>query len=225
MYNKLDLGALGSIELLDVKGSDIDCANAARVSFGKRKTELEESDIKLINYLVKHEHMSPFEHNQITFLIKCPKPINVQWLRHRTWSYNEISGRYVEFDEDLYTPDEFRQQSKNNRQASQEAKDLDQASAKSIYKLGMNTAFDSYKKLLEMGVAREQARMVLPFGFMTEFYATVNLRNFIHWYKLRDHEGAQYEIRQFAKAALQLVEPHFPHTIKAFKEDASAKHD
>lgn len=216
-----NLGSLGEIELVRTSGSDLDIVNGARVSYGVRKTELEEKDIRLINYLVKHDHMSPFEHTQLTFRVKCPKPIAVQWMRHRTWSYNEISGRYVELEEEAYIPSKFRQQAKSNKQASIEGEftEAEQDHILRIYEAALSTSYNTYKRLLLKGVAKEQARMVLPFGFMTEFEATVNLRNFIHWYKLRDHEGAQYEIQQFARAAIQLVEESeaFKHSISAFK--------
>lgn len=223
----MDLGSLGSITLEAVSGSDLDIVNAARVSHGKRKEELDDKDIRLINYLVEHKHFSPFEHTQLRFHVKCPKPIAVQWMRHRTWAYNEISGRYVEFLDEFYEPEQFRKQAAVNKQAS-EATEWDKEVEETIrakYQCALNTSYDWYKDLLALGVAKEQARMILPFGFMTEFYATVNLRNFIHWYTLRDHPGAQWEMRCFAKAALQLVEPYFEHSIKAFKEISNVQTD
>lgn len=216
----IDLGALGEIELVDIAGSDLSVCNAARVSYGKRKIELDEADIKLIKYLIKHNHVSVLEHNLMTFRVKLPKPIAVQWMRHQSQKFNEISGRYVEFKDEFYTPDNFRKQHASSKQASVEAEwsEAELLDINTVYKESINSAYNSYKFLLDKGVAKEQARMILPFGFMTEIYASMNLRSFMHWYIARVDPHAQWEIQQFAKAALQLVEPHFKHSIEAFKE-------
>ncbi len=215
----VDLGTLGGIELVEVAGSDLSVVNAARCSYDVEKNELDDKDIKLINYLAKHNHGTPFEHNFISFKIKCPMPIAVQWLRHRVgWSYNQKSARYTEFEEEGYIPTEFRAQALSNKQASVRGIELDQEAIREEYEKAMASSFDSYKKLIAMGLAKEQARMVMPAGFMTTFIASCNLRSFIHWYDLRSHEGAQYEIQEFAKAAIALIEPHFPHSIATFKE-------
>lgn len=216
----IDLGALGEIELVEVAGSDISVVCAARVSYGKRKTELDEADIKLIKYLIKHNHVSVLEHNLMTFRVKLPKPIAVQWMRHQSQKFNEISGRYVEFEDEFYIPEKFRKQHESSKQASVEAEwnSLEEPTINMLYRDAINNSYIKYKRLLELGVAKEQARMILPFGFMTEIYASMNLRSFMHWYIARIDSHAQWEIQQFAKAAIQLVEPHFKHSIEAFKE-------
>ena len=218
--NKIDLGALGEIELVDIMGNDLTVVNSARISYSKRKEEIDEGDIKLIKYLIKHNHVSTLEHCYMTFRVKCPKPIAVQWMRHQSQKFNEISGRYVEFEDEFYTPDHFRQQHVSSKQASVEGvwSDVFHDGIKEQYQVAIHQAYTTYKWLLEQGVAKEQARMVLPFGFMTELYVSMNLRSFLHWYVARIDPHAQWETQQLAKAALQLVEPHFKHSIEAFKE-------
>jgi thymidylate synthase (FAD) len=214
------LGSLGEIELIDYMGTDLTIVNSARVSYGKRKLALDDKDRKLIRYLIKNNHVSTLEHCYMTFRIKCPKPINVQWLRHQSWKFNEISGRYVEFENEFYIPDSFRQQHKSSKQASIEG-DLSSKSqdwARDMYKDSIDKAYSTYLHLLDSGIAKEQARGVLPFAFMTEFYATCNLRSFIHWYIARSHEHAQWEIQQFAKALMEKVKVIYPEAVECFLE-------
>lgn len=215
--NKVDLGALGSIELLDSMGDDLSIVNAARVSFNNESVDLNERDEKLIYFLAKHKHWTPFEQNSLKFRVKLPIFITRQWMKHRTWVFNEISARYTKFDSTVYKPELFREQSSSNRQASIVAENIDQEAATKVYEDGVKAAVDAYHKLLEMGVCREQARGILPVGSHTQFIATVNLRNFMHWYFLRVDDGAQWEIQQYARAAFELIEDKFPVAIKCFK--------
>lgn len=217
--NKVDLGALGYIELLDLMGNDLSIANAARVSYNKISSDFDpEKDRKLIYFLAKHKHWTPFEQNSIKFRVKCPIYIARQWMKHRCWVFNEISARYTVFDNTIYEPDEFRVQDTKNKQASLKAEDLDQASAHRIYEEATQIALDAYRKLLELGVCREQARGVLPVSSHTEFVTTVNLRNYMHWYNLRAPHDAQWEIQQFAKASILLVSKSFPVAIDCFRQ-------
>ena len=110
------LGGQGWVGLIDHLGSDSTIVNAARVSFGKLKSEMDSRDVKLLEYLIDNRHTSPLEHLVFTFSIHCPLFIRGQWHRHRTWSYNEISRRYTEIDMEFYTPVQLRRQSENNRQ-------------------------------------------------------------------------------------------------------------
>lgn len=215
--SKVDLGPLGYMELLDTMGDDLSVVNAARVSFNKFSDEFDDKDVKLINFLAKHQHWTPFEQNSVKFRVKCPIFVTRQWMKHRTWVFNEISARYTKFDSTVYMPERFREQSANNRQASIPGESIDQAKATEVYENIVKASIDSYHQLLELGVCREQARGILPVGSHTEFITTVNLRNFFHWYKLRVDHGAQWEIQQYAKAAIELVEPMFPKSIGAFR--------
>lgn len=205
---------ISGISLVKSVGTDIDIVNSARVSFGKHKEELDAKDIKLIKYLWEHGHTSTFEHGSMTFRVKAPIFVARQWMRSRIASYNEVSARYTEVKDEFYIPTKFRKQSANNRQASIESNDLDNEKANLIYAKTIKEGFENYKELLALGVAREQARGVLPLTAYTEFYYTANLRSVLHFIKLRIHEGAQWEIQQYAKAMVELIEPLYPETMK-----------
>lgn len=215
---KVDLGGLGYIELLDVMGDDLSIVNAARVSYNKYSEQFEEKDKKLIFFLAKHKHWTPFEQNAIKFRIKCPIYIARQWMKHRCWVFNEISARYTVFTNTVYGPNPFREQSGTNKQASVEPVNIDQDKASAIYDEVTEKALNAYNQLIELGVCREQARGVLPVGSHTEFITTVNLRNYMHWYNLRSPSNAQWEIQQFAKASIKLVAEKFPVAIQCFEE-------
>ena len=124
------LGGQGWIGLVDRLGTETSIVNAARVSFGKIRTEMDDRDAALVRYLIKNHHTSPLEHVVFTFLVHCPLFIRSQWHRHRTWSYNEISRRYTDVDIEFYTPPELREQAESDRQASRPAEHLDQAACK-----------------------------------------------------------------------------------------------
>jgi len=212
---------IGSVALVQQVGDDKSIVNAARVSFGGDNTlPFDERDSKLIKYLLKHHHGSPFEHNSLTFKVVAPIFVVRQWQRHRVGvSYNEISARYVEVLERFYTPLEFRQQAKNNRQASVQASEsFEQDTARALYESAWKASFEAYHQLLELGVAKEQARSVLPVTQYTEFYFTCNLRSLFHFLGLRDHAGAQWEIQQYARALTQLSESLFPAAFQAWRE-------
>lgn len=207
---------ISSLALIRVSGSDVDIVNAARVSFGKTITQLSERDEKLITYLVKHQHTSPFEHNQLSFRVKCPIFVQRQWMRHRMSSYNEISYRYVKSALEFYTPINWRYQDTQNRQGS--VGSFEDEGLKKQYNEALANAAKAYETMLEQGVCRELARGLLPMSTYTEFIYTVNLHSLAHFLKLRTHPGAQYEIRQFAEGMLALAIPHFPVSLRAWKE-------
>lgn len=209
------LDGQGWIGLLDCMGSEATVVNAARVSFGRRRETIDEKDVKLLRYLLDHRHTSPFEHVVLSFSVHCPLFVRSQWHRHRTWSYNEISRRYTEVDLEFYVPPVVREQASSNRQASIEPEHVDQESARRLITEYNRTAEALYRRLLEMGVCREQARGVLPQNLMTTFWATVDLHNLIGFLELRDSEGAQWEIRQYAMAIKELVRPQFPNVAAA----------
>ncbi|HVW99906.1 MAG TPA: FAD-dependent thymidylate synthase, partial [Candidatus Babeliaceae bacterium] len=178
--------------------------------------ELTERDKKLIRYLMDNEHTSPFEHNQLSFRVKCPLYVAKQWMRHRMNSYNEISYRYVKSACEFYIPKNWRGQHPVNRQASQgffQNPDLEES-----YRRSLEVSFKTYELLLEQGVCREQARGLLPACTYTEFIYTSNLHSLVHFLKLRLDSGAQYEIQRYALGLLKLTEPHFPVALAAFRE-------
>lgn len=218
----------GFVELVDAMGSDLTVVNSARVSFGKRKKSLSDGDKKLIHYLAEHKHWSPFRHVQLQFHCKVPEFVARQWYKHVVGiaytdaatvdhAWNEISLRYVDASEfNFYTPQGFRKQSENNKQASTDewVKDPD-GQLMAEYRNHCEKALNLYHRMLEHGVAREQARGVLPLNIYTEFYWTVSLQalaNFIH---LRKHEGAQYEIRLYADALETLARQVVPVSLEA----------
>jgi len=219
----------GFVELVDAVGDDLTVVNSARVSFGKHKAKLDNKDKKLIKYLIKHKHTSTLEHCFVTFRIKVPLFVRSQHHRHRTWSYNEISRRYTDFDIQFYEPEAFRTQHKSNRQASN-ADDLInpevacprftvwKREAAEAIRLHNKTALQMFNNLIEAGVCREQARGVLPQNMYTEYYASANLNNILKFINLRTHEGAQWEIQEMAKGMLKIVEKLYPVTVGAYNE-------
>ena len=209
------------VRLINTMGSDVEIVNGARVSFGKRREELNDKDKILIQYLADERHTSPFEHVAFTFHVKCPLFVTRQWHRHRTWSYNEISRRYTSVNMEFYVPQAYRQQAETNRQASTDnliSETKDGKPIQDIVSQHTEGAFQLFEKLLENGVAREQARMVLPQNMYTEMYATVNLHNLIHFIELRIHAGAQWEIQQYALKLLDLAEEAAPFAVKAIRK-------
>ena len=222
---------IGSVEYISHMGSDLTIVNSARVSFGVEKHVLDEKDIKLINYLLKHNHTSPFEHCALTMRFTVPLFIRSQHHRHRTWAYNEISRRYTDVDIKFYSPEQFRVQHKSNRQASEDKlinPDIDRSlerdwpTTENLASDAVNnhnsSSLELYNKLVSSGVCREQARGVLPQNLYTQYYGTVNLSNLMKFVSLRLHEGAQWEIQQVANACLKIAEEYFPHSTKAFRE-------
>ena len=218
--------SIGAVEYVSHMGTDLSVVNAARVSFGTEKQAVDEKDIKLINYLMEHNHSSPFEHCAVTFKFTVPLFIRSQHHRHRTWAYNEISRRYTDVDIKFYRPNQFRTQHKSNRQASEDTL-IDPVLNSSYLQIGFENASEAvkmhntrslalYKALTAAGVSREQARGVLPQNLYTEYFGTVNLHNLLKFISLRLHEGAQWEIQQVAKACLKIAKCYFPHSVESY---------
>lgn len=211
----------GTVTLIDFMGSDKRVVDSARVSFLKddvTKTKLTERDKKLIQFLAAHGHSSPFEHCTATFILIVPMFVRSQIMRHRTFSYNEVSRRYTSEKIKFWKPDEIRGQAKNNLQCSEGV--LNSSEAESIFKLSTEFSWASYKQLIEAGVSREMARSVLPQGTYTTFYMTGNLHNWIKFIKLRDHDHAQPETREIAQQIKQALEVCFPNSMEAFFKDS-----
>lgn len=221
-------GEIGYVRLIDVmprlvpegRTGDLAIVEAARVSTnsdGKIRTP--EEDRKLIRYLMRHRHTSPFEMVEFKFEIKCPIFVARQWMRHRTASINEISGRYCQLSEGYYTPDwhTIRSNSPENRQATSQQASPTVAEGFSAYVKNTSERLDeTYNAWLAAGVSREQARMILPLTTMTRFVWKIDLHNLLNFLELRLHEHSQYEIRVFASAIEALILPIVPYTIEAF---------
>ncbi|HBM17037.1 MAG TPA: FAD-dependent thymidylate synthase [Lentisphaeria bacterium] len=211
------LGDQGWIGLIDMMGTEATIVNAARVSFGKIKQTMDDKDIELLKYLIENKHTSPLEHIVFTFSVHCPLFVRGQWHRHRTWSYNEISRRYTDFDLTFYVPSQLREQSKSNRQASVEGSSIKDSELKAQIDKHNKGSLDFYNYLISKGVCREQARGVLPQNMMVTFWATVDLSNLLHFLELRDHSHAQWEIREYGKAIKELIAPYLPNLAKYLK--------
>lgn len=224
---------IGRVDLIDHMGSDLTIVNSARVSFGVTKDELDNRDKKLIKYLVKHRHTSTFEHNVVTFRFIVPMFIRSQHMRHRTWSYNEISRRYTDKDLQFYSPKTFRTQHKTNRQASN-IDEINPVIWPDLADYGHGTHADQainshieqslklFNKLMLEGVCREQARMVLPQNLYTTYFGSVNLSNLLKFISLRTHEGAQWEIQKVAEACLEIAEDLWPFAVSAYRENVGS---
>ncbi|MBK9226167.1 MAG: FAD-dependent thymidylate synthase [Ignavibacteria bacterium] len=218
----------GFIQVIDKLGNDLTVVNSARVSFGKRKEKFDESDRKLVKYLAKHKHWSPFRHLMVQFHVKAPEFVMRQWYKHvvgiettstssaKDHAWNEISGRYVPVT-DFYSPNNWRRQSEDNKQASEGSID-NQEAANNVFTEVMQHVLNSYEKLLELGVAKEQARMILPLNQYTEVYWTASFQAIMNFIDLRDEATAQWEIREYAKAMKEMMLEIYPETTKIWFE-------
>lgn len=202
----------GHVELVDHMGSDLTVANAARVSFSQHKDELDGKDEKLIGYLAKHNHWTPFAHPQITLRVKAPISIRTQLYKSKQGLVeNEVSRRYVSTEPEFYEPRWRSKPTDGAKQGSDDFMITENAAISSIsYGRAINQCMKSYNYLLDRGVAPEQARFVLPQGMYTEWYWTGSLAAFARVYKLRIDSHAQWEVREYAKAIDEIIEPLFP---------------
>lgn len=220
---RIDILDHGYVRLVESMGNDMSIVRSARVSYDA-KPRGGDKDEKLLRYLYKNRHTSPFEAVEFQFEIKCPMFIARQWHRHRTWAYNEVSARYTELPDEFYVPlpELIGVQNKNNKQQRdvdvQESFSLSDLANKELIEQTNEASFEAYKALLENGVPRELARSVLPVGTYTRFFAKVDLHNLMHFLRLRLHPHAQIEIQAYAQGLLNLIEPVVPTTVEIFKE-------
>jgi thymidylate synthase (FAD) len=212
----------GEVRLIDSMGSDLSVVRAARVSTGitpEAARKGAEKDAKLIRYMLRHAHGTPFEHNAFTFFVKAPIFVERQWLRHRIGSFNEISGRYAEYEPEFYVPEQARVQAASNKQASEPANsDFLDGFMQSAVEHQSADAYNKYLDLLGQGIAREQARIILPLNLYTQFYWTVNARSLMNFLRLRTADDAQLEMRAYADAAEYLWSERMPMTHAAWRE-------
>ena len=177
------------VTYIDHMGSDLSVVNAARVSFGKTHKAMTEGDTKLIHYLAKHKHMSPFGHAFASFHVKAPIFVARQLVKHKFLRWNEISRRYVDDDPEFYVPDQWRGRSKDKKQGSEGNITISDDIVEDVY----DDIVARYRLLLDVGVAPEQARMVLPQSTMTEWYWSGSLDAFADMCKLRCKKDTQWE--------------------------------
>ena len=220
----------GFVEVIDSLGNDLTVVNSARVSFGKRKEKFDNSDRKLVKYLAKHKHFSPFRHLQVQFHIKAPEFVMRQWYKHvvgiettsnsstKDHAWNEISGRYVPV-EDYYIPDVWRKQSRDNKQASEGVLESERnGQAKHYYNTALDTTLVMYKRLLDLGVAKEQARVILPLSQYTEVYWTASFQSIMNFIELRDEKTSQIEIQEYARTLKDLMFEVYPEITKIWSD-------
>lgn len=209
----------GFVRLTDVMGSDLSVVNSARISFAKESDSFTSKDEKLLKYLWDHKHTSPFRHATLQFHIKAPLFVIRQWQKHQVGcAWNEVSGRYVEFDAEFYRPSVWRKQHPNNKQGSIGLIE-DQDAASISYQTALNCSVAEYEMLLAQGVCKEQARMVLPLSLYTECYWTASLQAVIHFLSLREDKHAQLEIQEYAHVIRALSSNHFPISLSLLKTE------
>ncbi len=210
----------GFVRLVDYLGSDQRIVQSARVSYGEG-TKTYRQDKGLINYLLRNDHTSPFEQVVFTFHVKAPIFVARQWVRHRTARMNEISGRYSVMKDEVYLPDDslIALQSEDNKQGRKnESVDAETASkVKDILSRDSQKTFEAYHELLDMGIARELARINLPLSIYTEFYWEIDLHNLFHFLQLRLDHHAQAEIRAYAEVMFDIVKTVCPIACEAFE--------
>jgi thymidylate synthase (FAD) len=213
----------GFVRLDAAMADDLSVVNAARVSFARRKEEMDDSDIGLVKFLMRDRHGTPFEHNAFRFHVRCPIFVAREWFRHRVGSFNEFSMRYAKATDEFYVPEPEDVRSQTGKPGAYSFEPVDPELAErtreelqAVYQ----AAYDAYTRLTEEGVARELARAVLPVGAYTEFFWTVNARALMNFLSLRNSEFAQREIRRYAEACEVFLQELMPVTYEAFVANA-----
>jgi thymidylate synthase (FAD) len=209
----------GFVRLDDAMASDLSVVNSARVSFGRRKEEMDESDEGLVRFLMRDRHGTPFEHNAFRFHIRAPIFVVREWMRHRIGSFNEFSMRYAKATDDFYVPEAEDVRSQVGKPGAYSFEPVEAELAEQTreeLQAVYDQAFETYERLVEAGVARELARSVMPVGAYTEFYWTVNARALMNFVSLRAAETAQREIRRYAEAVEVFLAEKMPVTHAAF---------
>ena len=207
------------MRLDDAMADDLSVVNSARVSFGRMVTEMSDSDAGLIRFLMRDRHGTPFEHNAFRFHIRCPLFVAREWFRHRIGSFNEFSMRYARATDDFYVPELDDVRTQVGKPGAYSFDPVDPALAETTreeLRAVYETAYATYERLVEQGVARELARAVLPVGAYTEFYWTVNARALMNFVSLRAADTAQREIRRYADAVERFLAEKMPITYEAF---------
>jgi len=227
---KIDVLDKGYIEVVDTLGDDLTPVNAARVSFGGRSKDYTDKDRRLSKFLIKHKHFSPFRHQHVMMIIKAPEFVLRQWYKHvvgiettsthstKDHAWNEISGRYVEV-EDFYFPEAWRKQSEDNKQASEgQLEGINAKIVDNIYKDHMRMTLQHYDNLLMKGVAKEQARILLPLSQYTQVWWTASFQSIMNFIELRDEPTSQVEIQEYARALKTIMLDVFPETTQLWSE-------
>ena len=218
----METESFGFVRLDDCMADDISVVNAARVSFAKTQQEMDASGVGLINFLMRERHGTPFEHNAFRFHIKCPVFVAREWFRHRIGSFNEFSTRYSQVDDDFFVPYKTDVRSQVGKPGAYEFRAVNDITAENaieiIYEANKN-AYQSYERLIGLGVAKELSRTVLPVGMYTQFYWTVNSRSLMNFLSLRLAKTAQVDIRRYAEHVESIFAEKMPVTFGAWVEN------
>lgn len=209
-----------NVELLETMGSDLTVVNAARVSFAKESSEITQADVKLIHYLAKHNHITPFFHPQVRFRIKMPIFVAREWFRHTIgFARNEVSRRYVDFKAETYNPEHLRARDPKLKQGSKSEDCEENELAAGIMERSNDMAINAYERLLQINVAPEVARMALPQSMYTEFIETGSLYAYARLCRLRLDPSAQKEIQLYANSIHSFLRHCFPVSWEALMAD------
>lgn len=210
----------GFVKLIDSMGSDLDIVNSARISFDVLHSKIEKGDGGLIKYLMKNRHGTPFESVEFHFHIKAPFPVVHEWQRHRIASYNEISGRYVQLKNETYVPENGAIRQQTGKPGHYKFEQIGDENIRFHVKQAMEDqytlAYETYEFLLDLGVAKELSRNILPLGLFTEFRYKTNARSLMNFLSLRNTSDAMYEIRVYAEEIEKIFQQILPITAKAF---------
>lgn len=232
MKDQINVLDKGFVRIENFAGGDQSVVRAARVSYASNLTtriftpeEQAAKDMKLIKYMLEHEHGTPFEHNMFTFHVKAPIFVFRQWHRTRIGvSYNELSARYSEMNDEFYIPKLWREQDTKNKQGSKFSDKIDHDAATKTLEKQCHSAMATYDWMIREGIAREMARMVLPVNLYSEMYVTFNARSLMNFIGLRSEMHAQSETRKFSHAMSILFKNAMPMTHGAMTEVLEAKH-
>lgn len=220
----------GFVDLQDVFGDERTVVNCARVSFGKQKEVFEDDDRRLLHYLIRNKHFSPFRHVILRFHIRAPEFVMRQWYKHiigAEWAtpapfhaWNEISGRYVKMEQ-VHEPPQWRIQSKSSKQGSDGVIEEDEE-CHAMYKEAVSTIMKTYESLIERGVAKEQARLILPFSLYTETIWTCSFQALMNFLELRLDRHAQQEIQEYAQAVMTLLKERLPILYECWLQESGS---
>jgi thymidylate synthase (FAD) len=219
--DQIDVLDHGFVRLDAAEATDLSVVNGARVSFLQIKQEMDEKDERLIRFLMREKHASPFEHNLFRFHVRCPIAVAREWMRHRWSSFNEHSLRYSEAIDSFYVPDAPQVRTQVGKPGAYKFEPLDPVTASKVQQMMRDhyeQSWSLYRGLLDQGVAREVARFVLPVALYTEFYWTVNARSLMNFIALRNAEAAMWEIGRYGAAVEEFFKGLMPATHSAFVE-------
>lgn len=207
----------GFVRYVDHMGDDMRILEAARISY-KSQGKGTDSDKKLLRYLWRNKHTSPFEMMKITLNIKLPIFLMRQYVRHRMQNLNEVSARYTQLPCEFYIPEKWRTQDAKNKQGSVTIEDFPHDQIADMLRSHSAESYRLYERCLDAGVAREMARMFLPVNIYTEIFACWDLKNLLHFISLRDDSHAQAEIQEYGKAIKQILRELVPWTMEIYEE-------